>query len=87
MIAVVAAKLLAAASFSGSGRSAGHDAGRFAVFQVKVRDLEARTFLDFGTLRNADVLEKPRTRERLKPGSPFVRITSPRDIEGASHTA
>ena len=54
--------------------------GRFALFQVKLRDLEGRTGLDFGGLRAADVLEAGRAVERFARGSSAVRIARLSDV-------
>lgn len=55
-------------------------AGRFAIYQVKLRDLESRTGLDFGSLRSADVMETPGAEESFLRGAAMVRITRPADI-------
>lgn len=54
--------------------------GRFAIFQVKLRDLEMRTGLDFGALRSADVMEAPGVQERFVRGAALVRIAGLADI-------
>lgn len=56
------------------------DPGRFATFQVKVRDLETRTGLDFGSLRAADVMERGGVQERFETGTAAIRIGSPDDV-------
>ena len=56
------------------------DAGRFSVFQVKVRDLEARTGLDFAELRQADVLERHGVQERFAAATSAIRIARLEDI-------
>ena len=56
------------------------DAGKFSVFQVKVRDLEHRTGLDFDVLRQADVLERHGLQERFSPDIGAIRLTSLQDV-------
>lgn len=58
------------------------DVGRFAVFQVKLRDLEGRTGLDFGNLRAADVLERRGVEERFERAGAVIAIRTLSDIAG-----
>ena len=53
---------------------------RFAIFQLKLRDLEGRTGLDFGALRAADVLEERGAQERFVRGGAAVRIARLTDV-------
>ena len=54
--------------------------GRFAIYQVKLRDLETRTGLDFGALRADDVMEAPGAEESFGRGTAMVRISRLSDI-------
>ncbi|WAP67710.1 DNA/RNA non-specific endonuclease [Jiella pelagia] len=56
--------------------------GRFAVFQIKLRDLETRTGLDFGSLRLADVLERPGAESRFERSGAVIAIKTWGDIVG-----
>ena len=53
--------------------------GPYRPFQLKVRDIEARTNLDFGSIRNADPLERGAF-ESTFPGSNSIVLTSLDDI-------
>jgi endonuclease G len=55
-------------------------AGRFAIYQVKLRDLEMRTGLDFGALRTADVMEAAGAEALFERGAPRVRIGRLSDV-------
>lgn len=55
-------------------------AGRFAIYQVKLRDLETRTGLDFGALRSDDVMETPGAEESFGRGTAMVRVAKLSDI-------
>ncbi|MEO1458190.1 MAG: DNA/RNA non-specific endonuclease, partial [Pseudomonadota bacterium] len=56
------------------------DAGRFAVFQVQIREIESRTGLDFGALQQADVLVRPGAAESFGAGLAGRRITDLAEI-------
>lgn len=60
----------------------GLDPGRFALYQVKLRDLETRTGLDFGALRAADVMESRGAEESFVrgAGTGIVRISRLADV-------
>lgn len=63
------------------------DAGRFDVHQVRIRDLEVRTGLDFGSLRDADVLERTGAEARFEAGRTSVPLAGVTDIVGARNWA
>jgi endonuclease G len=50
--------------------------GPYRPFQVKVREIEARTKLDFGDLRTVDPLETGAFESRFAPGSDAVLLTA-----------
>lgn len=56
------------------------DAGDFGVYQIKVRELEHRTKLDFGALRSFDPMETNIAVESMSATGDFIRINSSRDI-------
>ncbi|MCF6274935.1 MAG: DNA/RNA non-specific endonuclease [Robiginitomaculum sp.] len=56
------------------------EVGEFGVYQVKIKDLENRTQLDFGGLSNGDRLESISASESFLGRRPIVRISAPRDI-------
>ncbi len=55
-------------------------AGRFGVHQVKLRDLEALTGLDFCDLRQADVLERQDLNEAMRLGAEYRAIHELSDL-------
>jgi endonuclease G len=56
------------------------DVGEYKAVQVKIRDLEAKTDLDFGPLRNWDVLEKAGAQESFEGDVPAVVLESVTDV-------
>jgi endonuclease G len=54
--------------------------GEFQAVQVRIRDLESATGLNFGELRSHDPLESTRNESFMDEGSDHVRIRSLRDV-------
>jgi endonuclease G len=54
--------------------------GPYRPFQIKIREIEARTKLDFGALRAADPLEHDGLESRFVPGSDSIALSSLDDI-------
>ena len=56
------------------------EVGPYKPFQVKIRDIEHKTKLDFGDLYKADPLERPGTEEAFESGTEVVGLDSLEDI-------
>jgi endonuclease G len=54
--------------------------GPYKPFQVKIRDIESRTKLDFGDLYKSDPLERPGAEESFETGTELVPLQSASDI-------
>lgn len=56
------------------------EVGLYKPFQVQVREIEAKTKLDFGTLRNYDPLEDEVNESYFEAGTDFVPLARLNDI-------
>jgi endonuclease G, mitochondrial len=56
------------------------EVGPYEPFQVPVREIESKTKLDFGELREYDPLEHDENERFLEAATGAVRIASPTDI-------
>ena len=56
------------------------EAGEFGVYQIKLRDLEAETHLDFGMLKASDVMESIGASENFRGNRGIVRLGGRSDI-------
>jgi len=54
--------------------------GEFKPFQIRIRDLESRTNLDFGNLRSFDPLEDSAKESFMEAGADHVLLRNPDDI-------
>jgi endonuclease G len=56
------------------------DPGEYKTVQVRIKDVEVKTHLDFGPIRHWDVIEREGTEERFTGGLPAVIIESVDDV-------
>jgi endonuclease G len=56
------------------------DVGEYKAVQVRVKDVEVKTHLNFGAIRDWDVMERDGTEERFTKGIPAVVLESVADV-------